>query len=82
MQRRPGTAHVNPGKETVLFKGLHAQRLVAVYFAGWALLSFPLLALWDHEATLAGVPLLPAMLFVVWAGLIGAVAWIVERSPD
>ena len=63
-----------------MFKGLAAQRLVAVFMAGWALLSFPLLALWDHEATLLGVPLLPAMLFVVWAGLIGAVAWIAERG--
>ena len=50
--------------------------------AGWALLSFPLLTLWDHESTLLGLPLLPVMLFVVWAGLIGAVAWIAERGAD
>ena len=65
-----------------MFKALAAQRLVAVFFMGWALLSFPLLALFDHEATLWGLPLLPAMLFVVWAGLIAAVAWIVERDAD
>ena len=65
-----------------MFKGLAAQRLVALFVAGWALLSFPLLALWDHDLSLAGVPLLPAMLFVVWAGLIGAVAWIAERGAD
>ena len=63
-----------------MFKGLAAQRLVAVFWAGWVLLSFPLLALWDLEVTLHGVPLLPAMLFVIWAGLIGAVAWIAERA--
>jgi len=65
-----------------VFNDLRAQRLVAVFFAGWALLSFPLLALWDHEATLFGLPLLPTMLFVVWALLIAAVACIVEAAGD
>jgi len=65
-----------------VFNDLRAQRLVAVFFAGWALLSFPLLALWDHEATLFGLPLLPTMLFVVWALLIAAVAIIVEAAGD
>ena len=65
-----------------MFKGLAAQRLVAVFGAGWALLSFPLLALWDHGLTLLGVPLLPLMLFVVWALLILAIALVVERGDD
>ena len=65
-----------------MFKGLAAQRLVAVFCAGWALLGFPLLTLWAPEATLAGLPLLPLMVFVVWALLIAAVAAIVERSAD
>ena len=65
-----------------MFKGLAAQRLVALFVAGWALLSFPLLALWDHDLSLAGVPMLPAMLFVIWALLIAAVAWIAERNVD
>ncbi len=65
-----------------MFKGLAAQRLVALFAAGWALFSFPLLALWDHDLTLLGVPMLPAMLFLIWALLIAAVAWIAERSGD
>ena len=65
-----------------MFKGLAAQRLVALFVAGWALLSFPLLALWDHDLSLLGVPMLPAMLFLIWALLIAAVAWIAERSAD
>ena len=65
-----------------MFKGLAAQRLVALFVAGWALLSFPLLALWDHDLSLLGVPMLPAMLFLLWALLIAAVAWIAERSTD
>jgi hypothetical protein len=65
-----------------LFKGLAAQRLVALFVAGWALLNFPLLALWDHELTLLGLPMLPVMLFLLWALLIAAVAWIAEHSAD
>ncbi len=62
-----------------MFKGLDAQRLVAVYFAGWVLLGWPLLMLWDVDITLAGLPLLPTMMFVVWVVLIAAVAWVLER---
>ena len=68
-------------EETKVFKGLDAQRLVAVYFAGWVLLGWPLLLLWDVDTTLAGLPLLPTMMFVVWAVLIAAAAWVLER-PD
>jgi len=62
-----------------VFKGLEAQRLVAVYFAGWVLLGWPLLRLWDADTLLWGLPLLPTLLFVVWASLIAAVAWVLER---
>jgi hypothetical protein len=65
-----------------LFRGLTAQRLVALFGGGWLLLNFPLLALWDRDATLFGLPLFPAALFAVWAALIGALAWVVERGAD
>ncbi len=62
--------------------GLGRQRLVALFVAGWLLLNFPLLALWDRDATLFGLPLFPAALFMLWAGLIALVAWALERSAD
>ncbi|MDO9480127.1 MAG: hypothetical protein Q8K34_07140 [Hydrogenophaga sp.] len=61
-----------------MFQGLDAQRLVALFFAGWALLNFPLLALWDHDAQIGGLPLFPLALFGIWALLIAALAWVVE----
>lgn len=61
-------------------KDLVEQRLVALFAAACLLFNFPLLALWDRDATLAGVPLFPAALFLIWALLIAALAWIVERS--
>jgi len=65
-----------------MFQGLVAQRLVALFLAGWALLSFPLLSLWDHDLRVMGLPLFPLALFVIWALLIGALAWVVERGGD
>ncbi|MDP3250737.1 MAG: hypothetical protein Q8M77_02365 [Hydrogenophaga sp.] len=65
-----------------MFQGLAAQRLVALFFAGWALFNFPLLALWDHDARVWGLPLFPLALFLIWGLLIAALAWVVERDPD
>jgi hypothetical protein len=61
-----------------MFKGLRSQRLMALFAAGVLLFNFPLLALWDREVLVLGVPLFPAALFMVWAALIALLALIVE----
>jgi hypothetical protein len=61
---------------------LRNQRLLALFAAGWGLLNFPLLTLWDHGVAVAGIPLLPAALFAGWGLLIGAAAWIVEAPGE
>ena len=61
---------------------LGRQRLVALFVAGWGLLNFPLLALWDVDATVLGLPLFPAALFLLWAALIAALAVLMEHSAD
>ncbi|MDP2678879.1 MAG: hypothetical protein Q8O85_09170 [Rhodoferax sp.] len=58
---------------------LTTQRLVALFCCGWLLLNFPLLGLWDVDATVLGVPLFPAALMTLWALLIVTVAWLMER---
>jgi hypothetical protein len=70
------------GEETSMFQGLAAQRLLALFVAGWLVFDFPLLAVWDRDATVVGMPLFPAALFLAWAALIGWVAWILERMDD
>jgi hypothetical protein len=62
-------------------EALRGQRLRALFCAGVLLFNFPLLALWDRDALLLGVPLFPAALFIVWAVLIVALACIVESTP-
>jgi len=63
-------------------KGLGRARLVALFMGGWLLLNFPLLALWDRDATLLGLPLFPAALFMLWGGLIVLLAWLMESIDD
>lgn len=61
---------------------LGQQRLLALFAAGLLAFNFPLLALWDVDATLLGLPLFPAALFLVWALLIVALGFISERIAD
>ena len=61
---------------------LRNQRLLALFAAGWLLLNFPLLTLWDRGVTVAGIPLMPAALFGGWVLPIGIAAWIVEAPGD
>jgi len=65
-----------------MFEGLNAQRLVALSFVALALFNFPLLASWDHDAMLWGLPLFPTALFLIWATLIALLAWVMERGHD
>ncbi len=63
-----------------MFSTLLAQRLLALFAAAALLLNFPLLALWDRDATVFGLPLFPAALFGIWGALIAALAWLLERD--
>jgi hypothetical protein len=65
-----------------VFKGLGAQRLVALFVGGCLLFNFPLLGLWDRDLILLGVPLFPLALFILWVLLIAAMAWLMECSAQ
>lgn len=65
-----------------MLKGLGSQRLVALFFAGAVALNFPLLALWNLDAALFGLPLFPTALFMLWGLLIATLAWLLEHSDD
>ena len=60
---------------------LRSQRLGALFAGGWLMLNFPLLGLWDHDITVAGIPLFPLALFLIWGGTIATVAWWMEAQP-
>lgn len=56
--------------------GLRAARLAAVGLLALVLFNFPLLAVFDTDAQVAGVPVLWAYLFGAWLLLIALLAWI------
>ena len=58
------------------------QRLLGLFVLALLLFNFPLLALWDRDTTLWGLPLFPAALFAIWALLIAALAWLMEGAGD
>jgi hypothetical protein len=60
--------------------GRDRQWPIAVFVLGCLLFSWPLLALFNVPAAVAGVPLLYAYLFVAWAGLIVLIAAVSGRS--
>ena len=56
-----------------------AERFVALCMLGMLLFNYPILALFNVQGTLAGVPVLYAWIFFAWAVLIAAMAWVIER---
>jgi uncharacterized membrane protein len=59
---------------------IRSQRLIALFAAALLLFNFPLLALWDRQALLFGLPLFPTALFLVWGTLIALLALVIERT--
>lgn len=60
--------------------GRKGERLAGLFLLGCLLFNFPLLALFNVRATVFGIPLLYAYLFVAWGLVIALVAVIMERS--
>jgi hypothetical protein len=54
--------------------------LVALFFLGGVLLSWPLLTIVNQPRTVLGVPLLVAYLFGVWAAIIAVLLWVTRRG--
>jgi hypothetical protein len=57
-----------------------SQRLVVAFLVGVLLFNYPLLALFNRPATVAGIPVLYLSIFGAWALVIGFAALVVERS--
>ena len=58
------------------------QRLLFVAALFALLLTYPLLAAFDHDGRVAGVPVLYLYVLVTWLLLIGLTGWLVRRPPD
>lgn len=59
---------------------LTSPRMVAVAALALLLFNYPLLAVFDVDVSLLGVPLLWAYLFASWVIVIAVVTWVVRDS--
>ena len=59
---------------------INQQKLVALFILGAVLFNYPILSLFNNAGSVLGVPVIYVYIFVAWAGVIGLVAWIVERK--
>ena len=58
---------------------VRGQRLAALALLGVLLFNYPLLAVFNAQRTLFGIPVLYAYFFLAWAGLIALMALVIER---
>jgi hypothetical protein len=59
---------------------IKTHRLTALFILGALLFNYPLLALFNHPALIAGVPILYVYAFAAWAVLVGLLALVIERT--
>jgi hypothetical protein len=59
---------------------VNSPRTVAVAALALLLFNYPLLAVFDVDVSVLGVPLLWAYLFTCWAIVIAVVTWVVRDS--
>lgn len=56
------------------------QRLAALCLLGLVLFNYPLLAVFNVQATLFGIPVLYAYFFLAWGALVALMAFVIERG--
>ena len=61
-------------------KGARAARLAFLFILGVLLFNYPLLALFNVQGSVLGVPALYAYIFLAWGALIALVAVVMERG--
>jgi hypothetical protein len=61
-------------------KGARAARLAFLFMLGVLLFNYPLLALFNVQGSVFGVPVLYAYIFAAWGLVIALVAAVMERG--
>lgn len=56
------------------------QRLAALCLLGLLLFNYPMLAVFNVQATLFGIPVLYAYFFLAWGALVALMAFVIERG--
>lgn len=64
-----------------MLDGLHSQRQLALFCCACLAFNFPLLALWDQDVSVAGVPMFLLAIFMFWGLLIVGIFALMECGP-
>jgi hypothetical protein len=56
------------------------ERLIALFLLGLLLFNYPVLAVFNRTAEVAGIPLVYFYIFAAWAGFIALLAILVDRN--
>jgi hypothetical protein len=56
-----------------------AQRLIALCLLGFVLFNYPILALFNVPASVLGIPVLYAWIFLAWIAVVALMAWVIEK---
>ena len=59
---------------------VRGQRLAALCLLGFVLFTYPVLAIFNVQSTVLGIPILYAYFFAAWGTLIALMALVVERD--
>lgn len=61
-------------------KNLFSRQFIVLFCLGFLFFNYPLLSIFSQRATLYGIPVLYAFIFVAWLLFIAGIALIVERK--
>ncbi|HCR48828.1 MAG TPA: hypothetical protein PLL64_01615 [Rhodothermales bacterium] len=61
---------------------MKSQRLIALFFFGLTLFSYPIINLFGYEGKVAGIPVLYLYIFVAWLLIIVLMALMAEYFSD
>ena len=56
------------------------QRLIALCLFGFLLFNYPMLAVFNVDATVFGIPVLYAYIFSAWSLLTACMAYVIEKK--
>lgn len=59
---------------------IKAHRLAALFALGMLLFNYPLLALFNHDTLVGGVPILYVYAFAAWALLVALLVLVIEHT--
>lgn len=74
-------SQAQPWRSDIVKPGIKGQRLIAAFLLGCLVFNYPILALFNQDGTIYGIPVLFVYIFGIWLLLI-VVMMIIIEMPD